>query len=211
MRLSQSAFFQLSLASFIAGLFLSFLYDFLYMTRLWLMPSSVRYTVPTIQRLCGKRIKNKKPKKCTNLRVVIFFQDVLICLVGAITLILLLYWINNGTFRATAPLFLAVGFWLCHSLASKGVRIALQWLAFCIETILYTLIMPFERLFGLVARVCKDNAQKRHLLHLAKERQRFTKQELQNIDGAIKMLLLISTKSREGKGERRARKNKKSI
>jgi hypothetical protein len=71
--------------------------------------------------------------------------------------------------------------------------------------------MPFERLFGLVARVYKDNAKKRHLSRLAKERQRFTKQELQNIDGAIKMLLLISTKSREGKGERRARKNKKSI
>ena len=211
MRLSQSAFFQLSLASFIAGLLLSFLYDFLYVTRLWLMPSGIRYTVPTIQRLCGKRIKNRKPKKCTNLRAVIFFQDVLICLVGAITLILLLYWINNGTFRATAPLFLAIGFWLCHSLASKGARIALQWLAFGIETILYTLLMPFKRLFGWAARVCKANAQKRHLSRLAKERQNYTRRELQNIDGAIKKLLSIPVKSRTQKGERRARKNKKSI
>ena len=211
MQLSQSALFYLSCASFLAGLLLSLFCDFLYMLRLWLIPYDIRYTVSAIQKLRSSRAKKGKQKKQKGLKVLVFLSDVLFCLVGAITLILLLYWLNNGVFRAAAPLCMAVGFWLWHVSLSKCVRIVLQWLAFGIETVLYTLVMPIKRLFALMARTYKKNAQKRHLKHLAKQRQSYTKQELQSIEKAAERLLPIYTKPRTQKGDSRAKQRKKAV
>lgn len=211
MQLSQSALFYLLCASFLAGLMLSLFCDFLYMTRLWLVPLSDRYTVPTIQKLCISRTKKRTQKKKKGIGVAIFFGDVLFCLVSAITLILLLYWLNNGSFRAAAPLGLALGFWLCHISLSKGVRIILQWLAFGTETVFYTLLMPLKRLFDWIARTYQKNAQKRRQERFKKQRNIYTKQELENIEKAAQRLLPIYTKTRMQKGDRRARKTKKAV
>ncbi len=212
MQLSQTALFKLACASLIAGFLLAFFCDALYMTRLWLMPSNIRYTVPTIQKLrISQSKKGKQKKKGRGMGIAIFFSDVLVCLVGAVTLILLLFWLNNGAFRAAAPLGMAVGFCLWHRFISKGVRVALQWLAFGIETLLYTLIMPFERFFTLIAKACKANAQKRRVAHLARARQAYTKQALQNIEATAEQLLPIHSKSRKRKGDSRAEKRKEAV
>ena len=58
--------------------------------------------VPPGARLASTN-KKETLKKSKSLRVTIFGDDVLICLMGAIALILLLYWHNNGAFRAAAP------------------------------------------------------------------------------------------------------------
>ena len=205
MQLSQSALFQLSCASFIAGLLLSFFCDILYMTRLWLIPSDIRYTVPAIQKRHASRVNKRVPKKRRCLKIAIFLSDVLFCLVSAVTLILLLYWLNNGTFRAAAPFCMAIGFWLCHISISKWVRVTLQWLAFGIETVLYTLLLPIKRLFAWMAKTHKKNAQRRHLAHLSKQRQIYTKQELQNIEKAMGKLLPIRIKTRRQKGDNLAK------
>ena len=190
---------------------LSLFCDVLYMTRLWLVPFSDRYTIPTIQRLYTSRTQKKTQKKKKGMGVAIFFGDVLLCLASAITLILLLYWLNNGSFRAAAPLGMALGFWLCHISLSKGVRIALQWLAFGIETVFYTLLMPLKRLFGWITRAYQKNAKKRRQKRFKKQRSIYTKQELGNIEKAAQMLLPIYTKTRMQKGDRRARKTKKAV
>lgn len=213
MRLSQTALFGLSCASFIAGLLLALLCDLLYMTRLWLTPADKRYTVPAIQRLHLKH--NKKgstgKKSPDSLGIVLFFSDVFLCILGAITLILLLYSFNNGAFRAAAPLCIAIGFGLWHGFISKAVRIPLQWVAFGIEIALYTLIMPLKRLIVCITQVCKKNAQKQRLTRLTKARKHYTEQILQNIDKSAEKLLPIYQKSRMQKGDHRARKAKKAV
>lgn len=211
MRLSQSVLFYLCCASFLAGVLLSLFCDFLYMMRLFLAPSQSRYTVQTIQKLRSSRFQKRTKERKKRLQIDIFFGDVLFCLVSALTLILLLYWLNNGAFRAAAPLCMAVGFYLCHMSVSKGVRFVLQWVAFGIETVIYTLCIPFKRLFAFVAINCKKKAEKRRRQHLVKQRQNYTKQELQNIDKAAIRLLPIYEKSRMRKGDNRAKQRKKTV
>ena len=211
MQISQSALFYLCAASFLVGLALALLYDFLYMMRLWLIPSEVRYHIPRIQELRASRIKKGSAKKYKWGSVVLFLQDVLFCLVCAITVILLLYWLNNGAFRAAAPICMAVGFWLWHISLSKGVRVALEWLAFGIETVIYALLMPIKRLFAFLAGMCKRIAQKRHQKRLANKRKIYTKQTVQNFEKAVQMLLPTYTISRTQKGDGRAKQNKKAV
>lgn len=211
MQLSQSALFQLCCASFFAGVLLSFFCDFLYTMRLWLMPSHLRYTVPTIQKLCAARIMKKGKGKGWGLQVATFFGDVFLCLASALTLILLLYWLNNGAFRAAAPLCMAFGFYFCHISLSKGVRWGFQWVVFGTEMLVYTLLRPLKYLFGIIVEKHKKNAQKRHIKCLAKQRQIYTKQELQHLEKAAMRLLPIDLKSRMQKGDDHATKSKKAV
>ena len=175
------------------------------------MPSQIRYNVPAIQKIRALRIKKGSAKKTKGLPVALFFGDVLFCIVSALTLILLLYWLNNGAFRAAAPLFMAVGFFLWHISVSKGIRIALQWVAFGLETLINTLCAPLKRLFVWIARKHKKNAQIRHIKRCEKQREAYTKQELQNIAKAAQRLLPIDAKNRMKKGDGHARQNKKAV
>ena len=211
MQISQSALFYLCAASFLVGLALALLYDFLYMMRLWLIPSEVRYHIPRIQELRASRIKKGSVKKHKWGSVVLFLQDVLFCLVCAIAVILLLYWLNNGAFRAAAPICMAAAFGLWHISLSKGVRVALEWLAFGFETVIYALLMPIKRLFAFLAGMCKRIAQKRHQKRLANKRKTYTKQTLQNIERAQQTLLPTYTILRTQKGDGRAKQNKKAV
>lgn len=208
MQLSQSALFRLSCASFLAGLFLSLLLDLLYMTQLWAVPSNIRYSVPAVQRLRPQsKAKKERSKSQKGVRISVFLGDVLFCIAGALTLILLLYWFNNGAFRAAAPLCMALGFWACHISLSKGVRIVLQWLAFGIERALLTLLLPVKW----VMQIYKKKAQKRRLVRLAKIRQGYTKKQLQSLEKAAEGLLPIETRNRMQKGEERAKQRKKAV
>ena len=211
MQISQSALFYLCAASFLVGLALALLYDFLYMMRLWLIPSEVRYHIPRIQELRASRIKKGSIKKRKWGSVVLFLQDVLFCLVCAIAVILILYWLNNGAFRAAAPICMAAAFGLWHISLSKSVRVALEWLAFGFETVIYALLMPIKRLFAFFVKMCKKHAQKRHQKHLAKKRKTYTKQTLQNIERAQQTLLPTYTILRTQKGDGCAKQNKKAV
>ena len=211
MQISQSTFFQLSCASFLAGLALALLYDFLYMTRLWLLPSDKRYTVAGIQKLRVSRIKEGKNKARKGLQAALFWHDVFFCMFVALVIVLLLYFLNNGAFRAAAPLCMAVGFWLFKVTLSKSVRTMFQWLAFGIETIINTLITPIKRLFVWIVKRYKKIAQKQRQKRLFKQRQLYTQHTLQHIEQNTEMLLPIYKISRTKKGEGRARKSKKAV
>ena len=189
MHLSQSAIFQLCVASLCAGGLLSLFSDVLKAMRLWLIPPANRYTVSKIQTLYYPRLKSGKMRKRRELHLLIFFQDVLFCIAGAITLVLLLYWLNNGAFRAVAPLCMVLGFLLCRISISKWVRTVLQWIAFGTETLVYWFCLPFKRLFAIIVAKLHQNAQKRRKKRLARRRRNFTNKEIQNIAKVANKLL----------------------
>ena len=211
MQFSQSALFRLCCASFVAGLFLSAFYDLLYATRLWLIPSCKRYTVPAIQKIRSPRVKKKGDKPSPILHVTIFFEDVLFCLISALVLILLLYWQNNGKFRAAAPLCMAVAFWLFQISASKGVRVLFQWFAFGIESLVFILCKPIRCVCRLLFKTYRKHAQKIQSNRLFKQRKKNTEQELLHIEKAVQALLPNHFKNRMQKGEERAKHRKKAV
>ena len=186
-------------------------YDFLYMTRLWLLPSEKRYTVATIQRLRALRVKKGSAKRQIGFRIALFCDDVLFCIVGAVTLILLLYWLNDGAFRAAAPLCMGVGFAVWYLCLSKLSRIALQWVAFGVETVIAALLLPIKRLVTAIVKISVQNAQKQRQKRLARRRKLYTRQELQHIERAVGVLLSVNTNLKIQKGEGRARKGKKAV
>ena len=189
MQISQSALFQLFFASFLAGILLALFYDVLYALRICLMPPSVRYTVLAIQSRYTTHIQKTGQKKGKLLSIVLFLSDVLFCLVGAITLILLLYWLNNGAFRVATPLLMAVGFWGWHVCFSSAIRTAFQWLVFGFETLLHILVKPIKYLVLQIANIITKKLKKRHFIHLAKKRYIYTKQTLKNVDKDIQKIL----------------------
>ena len=192
MYLSQLLLFKLSLASFVTGAVLSLVGDFLYAMQLWLASPSKRYTVPTIQRLHKKLKKSTSIKgKGRSLQIALIAEDILLCLLASVALILLLYWINNGVFRVAAPLFMAAGFWICRISISKYARIVFQWVCFGVETLLHLLWMPFKYFFARIVKRIRKNARKRRMVHLAKARQKRTKQELKDIEKTAKRILPI--------------------
>ena len=211
MQTSQSTLFYLCCASFLAGLLLAIFYDLLYMMRLWLLPNEKRYTVATIQRLCALRAKKGSGKRQIGFRIALFCGDVLFCIVGAVTLILLLYWLNDGAFRAAAPLCMALGFALWYLCLSRLSRMALQWVAFGVETVIDTLLLPVKRLVAVIVKISVQNAQQQKQKRLARHRQAYTRQALQHIERAVGALLFTNTNLNMQKGEGRARKGKKAV
>ena len=211
MQISQSALFCLCCASFLAGILLSLFYDALYMMRLWSIPSDCRYTVTKINALRASRTKKKTKGKRHLHRVSLFFGDILFCLVGALTLILLLYWLNNGAFRAAAPLCMALGFWLWHVSISKAARIAFQWLTFGIETAIRTLLIPIKCLTRWMAKIACKVIQKQRIKCRRKQRRTYTRKELEQIDRAVQRLLPLYnvSKTRMQKGASRAKASSK--
>ena len=210
MRLSQSSLFHLCCASFLAGLCLALFYDLLAISRLYLQPFHSRYSVPKIQKIQASRGKNKKSKPSKGVAIVLFAEDVLFCLVGAVTIILILYWLNNGAFRVIAPLCMSFGFLLWRVSVSKGARAVLQWIAFGIETLFYILLLPIKRLFTRFIGRCRYKTQIRRKKRLAKQRQTYTKLELQHIESAAQRLFPIDITG-TSKGETRANKRKKAV
>lgn len=196
MTISQSLLFRLFCTAFIAGILLSFSYDLLYALRLWLLPQNMRYTLPAIQKIVCKRDQKSTKGKWHAYRVMLFCEDIFFCLIAAFILILLLFWLNNGAFRAMAPLGMIIGFWLCHISFSKVLRAALQWCAFCIETVIYYLLKPLKTWMGCVRKACINIYRIQHNKHLYQKRQRYTKQERLQIDRAVQVLLPIIYKQK---------------
>ena len=211
MQLSQSVLFQLCCASFFAGILLSLFYDVLHMIRLWFTPAQFRYTLPKIRQMCPTRTRKSTKKKNRDIKIAVFFGDVFFCLVCAITLILLLFWLNNGAFRVMAVLCMAIGFYLCRISISKGVRSISQWFTFGVETVLHILFQPIKKLFAFAMGIHRKKVQKRRQKHFAKQRQIYTRLVLQNIDKEVQKLVQDDTKNRIRKGDNRARKSKKAV
>lgn len=145
------------------------------------------------------------------MQIAIFLEDVLFCLAGALSLILLLYWFNNGVFRATAPMCMAIGFYLCHISISKVVRKVFQWIVFGAESFICILCLPFKCLYSTIVVSYKRDIENRRQKRKAKKRQVYTKQAFQSIDKAVEQLLPIGEKSRMRKGDGSAKQRKEAV
>lgn len=214
MQISQSALLQLYLLSFLAGCGLSVLYDLFYMLRLWLLPPKARYTVPTIAYIYAKQVPTKsKKRKGRTFRIALFLGDVLFCIISAIVLILLLYGLNDGVFRISAPLCMAVGFASVRVSLARPCRILFQCVAFGIEMLCRTLLAPFKALYRLIKGACKKRIAHRRIKKYAKQRKQYTRWQHLNIDKTVVTLLPMSSVSTKEikKGAGRAKQGKKAV
>ena len=214
MQASQSALLQLYLLSFLSGCVLSFLYDLFYMLRLWLVPPQNRYTLPTVARIYAKRVQaGRKRGRGVAFRGFRFLGDVLFCLVSALVLILLQYGLNDGVFRASVPLCMAIGFALVRVSLARPFRVLLQYVAFGTEMLWHTLWAPFRFLYRHLKIACQQSITRHRIKKQAKQRKQYTYRQHMNIDKTASAILQISnaTKNKEKKGAGRAKQSKKAV
>lgn len=103
MEISQKLLCFLFLSSFAAGAALGVIYDLFYLSRLLLgFPQSTSEAPPSE----GKRAKVTKAFGAC----LLFMEDFLFILLAGVSLLLLLYFVNDGQFRMGAPLGLGCGF-----------------------------------------------------------------------------------------------------
>lgn len=210
---SQSALLQLYLLGFLTGAGLSFLYDLLYMLRLWLLPAKKRYTAPAVARIYAQRVSQKPNReKGRAFRAFLFLGDVFFCLVSALALIFLLYGLNDGVFRVSAPLCMALGFAATRVALSPSFRILLQYAAFGLEMLTRAFLSPVLYFFRRFINLCKKAVLRYRKHKHAKQRKKYTHEKHLNIDKTAAALFPIpdALKKRRKKGFGRARQSKKT-
>ena len=149
MDISQSSLALLYLYALIMGGALGALYDAFRITRVFL---GVHYSRRAARRLQELRLPFLKPYKRRResraLGVVIFFEDLIFCLLAGILLILLLYEANNGKFRFPVILCAGAGFLLYRGTLGRLVMLFSEVIAFLIETavryLLFFLLFPLR-------------------------------------------------------------------
>lgn len=119
MEVSQHALAWMLLSSFLCGLALGICYDMLRLTRMWVgveLPPPAkrlreRMALPQRLRWATEKAKVPKSQKLSETAKYIFLlaEDILFCLLIAITLVLLLYRANDGQFRLSAVVLLFGG------------------------------------------------------------------------------------------------------
>ena len=105
LEISQKLLCFLFLASFAAGIALGGIYDLLTLSRLFLGLSPKRNTRVDVLRPQGKFRTALTP-------ILLFLEDLCFILLCGISLLLLLYFVNDGVFRFWAPLGMGCGFFV---------------------------------------------------------------------------------------------------
>ena len=186
MELSQFGIARLYIFALILGAFLGLLYDLFRITRVFL---GMHYSRRAAKRLESIRLPlldpRKKRKESRALGVVIFLEDLLFCLMAAVSLILLFYGGNNGKFRVFALFCTAGGFLLYRVTLGRAVMLFSEVIAFALETFaryaVFFLLFPLRWSGGLVCRLAKRMTKRILRARRYKSRQRFTKTETQRI------------------------------
>ena len=119
MEVSQNALAWMLFYSFLCGLALGLCYDVLRLTRMWigteLPPTAIllrnRLALPPRMKLISAKPRSVKSDKYTKTvrYIVVFVEDILFCLLVALTMALLLYQTNDGQFRLSAVVVLLCG------------------------------------------------------------------------------------------------------
>lgn len=88
--------------------------------------------------------------------VVLFSQDVLFGLIGGMTLVLLLYYTNDGQFRGLAVIGMISGFFVYHHTLGRLIRLCTDWLVAQIKRLIRwigrCLCWPFRFLYRVYCR-----------------------------------------------------------
>ena len=135
MTVSQSALAWLYLYAAILGIALGAFYDFFRITRVFL---GMHYSRRAANRLRALHLpfltSRRKTGESRALGIVIFFEDLIFCMVAGIALVILFYEVNSGRFRAPALLCAGAGFLFYRGTIGRAVMLFSEVIAFVIET-----------------------------------------------------------------------------
>ena len=105
--------------------------------------------------LSGRMPRGARWKR-TCRQAVLFSQDVLFGLIGGVTLILLLYYTNNGQFRGLAVIGMISGFFVYHHTLGRLIRLCTDWMVAWIKRLIRwigkCLCWPFRFLYRVYCR-----------------------------------------------------------
>lgn len=144
MELSQKLLCFLFLASAGSGVLLGLIYD------LMRMPMLLAGLSPEC--LPKQEKASPSPWQYNVGRVVLFFLDLLFAVVCGVTLVLLLYFINDGQIRMLAPVGVACGFFVYMVTVGRVIRLLIRIISQSIRWLLGLILRPVVKLSGFLAR-----------------------------------------------------------
>ncbi len=183
MEISQGDLACLYLYALLLGTALGAFYDLFRITRVFL---GVHYSRRAARRLQELRLPlltpHKRHEESRALGLVVFFEDLIFCLLSGAALILLFYEANNGKFRFPVLICAGAGFLLYRGTLGRPVMMFSEIIAFLIETffryLFFFLLFPFrmaarwiKKRLRTAARTAADQIEKQ-------SRSRFTATEL---------------------------------
>jgi hypothetical protein len=159
MQVSQRALAAMLLWSLLCGSALGLVYDFLI-----LLCRSMGPLPPFLTRLRERlslppplRLKRQKEdlqpgkKRKWGEMVVLFWQDVLVCLLFSVTTVLLLYYTNDGQWRFSVPICMLLAFWAYRVTLGRPLRFVLLLVRMLVSALLVwstaLLVYPFRWLW----------------------------------------------------------------
>ena len=173
MEISPIRLFFLLLSSFALGIGLGIFYDLHRILRVFF---GVQYTqnrptkffskpLPILKRSLGE-IRQGKCKKIF-LFALIFIQDLFLCCISALGIVILNYAFNDGRFRFYTILALFVGFFLYYFTLGKLVMFLSEWIVFFLRAVfsicIFLLSRPFVIFWSFLGKIVKkvrSNLQK---------------------------------------------------
>ena len=179
MVISQAALGALYFYAFLLGGVLGVLYDCLRITRVFF---GNHYSRRAARRLRQIKLPLLSPSKTREesraLGIVVFFEDLLFCLLAGISLILLLYGFNNGKFRFLVIFFAGIGFVIYRGTLGRLIMTLSEIIAFSVETgiryFLFFLLLPLRFLKKQILRKSRELSERYVGRKQKKERARYT-------------------------------------
>lgn len=186
MVISQFAIGALYLYAVLLGLFLGAIYDGLRITRVFFGNHYSRRTARRLREIKLPLIPGAKTRgESRALGIIVFFEDLLFCLFAGISLILLLYGLNNGKFRFSVVLCVGLGFLIYRVTLGRLVMLCSEVIAFFIETFFrycfFFVLFPFSFVKRKLVAQARKTALACEVKRQKRERDRYTRQEFARI------------------------------
>ena len=217
MDISQSDLAWLYLYAMMLGLLLGAFYDVFRITRVFLGVHYSRRTARNLQDIHLPLLPpHKKKKESRALGLVVFFEDLLFCLMVGISLIVLFYVANNGKFRFPVLICVGAGFLLYRGTLGRLVMLFSEVIAFAIETAvryaLFFLLFPIRALCAFLQKKIKGavkgtlRRQRKHsrLRYTVDQNSRATRDACGLIPVAVSKKASIKRGKYLGKGNKKA-------
>lgn len=206
MTVSQSALAWLYLYATLLGIALGGFYDLFRITRVFLGMHYSRRTANRLRELHLPLLRKRRRRgESRALGIVIFFEDLLFCMVTGISLVILFYEVNSGRFRFPALLCAGAGFLLYRGTIGRLVMLFSEVIAFVIETgvryLVFFLLYPLR----IGAKWLKHRADALRLYLLQRHRhtlrRRYTAGQAERVTRDACGLLSVALKDQSFKRE----------
>ena len=149
-------------------------------------------------------VREKRKRHGRLLKVIVFAEDFLFCVVAAVAMILLFYQINNGKLRFLAFPVAGVGFYLYRITLGRLVMVCSETVAFVLEAairyVFFFLLFPLKWIVNRIVLIIRKRWRRFVEKRRARQRALYTKEYEKQLDIHVKRVLLGREKE---KGVRR--------